>query len=45
MLYDIDYITEVEPNGEEIVKEFRPLYFMAELRGGVLDLRNVEVLR
>jgi CRISPR-associated protein Cas5d len=57
MLYDIDYVkhtekvkgkdeagktTEVEV---EVVDEWNPCYFMAELRGGVIDLREVEVLR
>lgn len=34
MLYDIDY-----------KEEFKPLYFMAELKNGIMDLRNAEVLR
>ena len=45
MLYDIDYIKEVDAHGKEIVKEFRPTYFIAEMKQGVIDLRNVEVLR
>lgn len=45
MLYDIDYITEVDKNGSETVKEFKPVYFMARMNHGVIDLRSVEVLR
>ena len=45
MLYDIDYIKEIDKHGDEIVKEFRPTYFIAEMKRGVIDLRNVEVLR
>ena len=45
MLYDIDYIKEVGAQGKEIVKEYRPTYFIAEMKQGVIDLRNVEVLR
>ena len=45
MLYDIEYINEADVNGEEIVTEFRPTYFIAELKRGIIDLRNVEVLR
>jgi CRISPR-associated protein Cas5d len=41
MLYDIDYITDEENN----VIEFKPIYFMAEMKNGIIDLRNVEVLR
>ena len=45
MLYDIEYIKEVDTHGDEIVKEFRPTYFIAEMKRGVIDLRNVEVLQ
>ena len=45
MLYDIDYIKEVDKDGQEIVTAFSPMYFMAEMRNGVVDLRDVEVLR
>jgi len=45
MLYDIDYIKEADAHGKEIVKEFRPTYFIAEMKQGVINLRNVEVLR
>jgi len=45
MLYDMDYITEKDQNGETIVKEFLPKYFRAQMNQGVIDLRNVEVLR
>lgn len=45
MLYDIEYVTETRDDGVEIVKEFKPTYFMAEMRKGIIDLRGVEVLR
>lgn len=45
MLYDIDYIKETAPNGAEVIKEYLPMYFMAEMKHGVIDLRNAEVLR
>jgi len=45
MLYDIDYIKEVNKQGDEIVKEFHPTYFIADMKSGVIDLRTVEVLR
>lgn len=45
MLYDIDYVKERDVNGDEWVSEFVPLYFWAEMKHGVIDLRNVEVLR
>ena len=45
MLYDIDYVKELDKEGDEIVKEFKPTYFMAEMKQGVIDLRGVEVLR
>lgn len=45
MLHDIDYIIETDKKGTEIVREFKPTYFMAEMKNGVIDLRNVEVLR
>jgi hypothetical protein len=32
-------------DGAEAVKEFKPAYFMAEMKNGIIDLRNVEVLR
>lgn len=41
MLYDIDYIKDEKKN----VTEFHPTYFMAEMKEGIIDLRNVEVLR
>ena len=41
MLYDIDYIKDNAGN----VTEFHPTYFMAEMKAGIIDLRNVEVLR
>ena len=45
MLYDIDYVIELDKHGDEIVKEFQPTYFVAEMNHGIIDLRNVEVLR
>jgi len=45
MLYDLEYVTETGKDAVEIVKEFKPTYFMAEMKNGVVDLRNVEVLR
>jgi len=45
MLYDIDYIYETNKQGEKVVKDFKPTYFMAEMVNGIIDLRNVEVLR
>jgi CRISPR-associated protein Cas5d len=41
MLYDIDFVKD--KNG--VVTSFNPTYFMAELKNGVIDLRNAEVLR
>lgn len=45
MLYDIDYIKEKDSDGRESVVSFEPMYFMAEMKNGVIDLRDVEVLR
>jgi CRISPR-associated protein Cas5d len=45
MLYDIEYVKEIDKNGDEVVKEFVPTYFMAEIKNGLVDLRNVEVLK
>jgi len=45
MLYDINYIKEKDKEGDEIVVAFEPMYFMAEMKNGVIDLRGVEVLR
>ena len=45
MLYDIEYVTEIGKDGVEVVKEFKPMYFMAQMNHGVVDLRDVEVLR
>jgi len=45
MLYDILYVTETNLLGEEIVKEFQSTYYITEMSRGVIDLRNVEVLR
>jgi CRISPR-associated protein Cas5d len=57
MLYDIDFITEpltdkkgrptYDANGRvaEVVTAFHPTYFMAHMENGVINLRDVEVLR
>jgi CRISPR-associated protein Cas5d len=45
MLYDIDFVKETDRNGVETVTEFKPMYFMAKMKQGVINLRNVEVLR
>lgn len=45
MLYDFDYVTDKDKDGQDIVISFEPLYFMAEMKQGVIDLRDVEVLR
>ena len=45
MLYDIDYVTTAGEDGRETVTAFAPVYFMAEMRHGVIDLRGVEKLR
>ena len=45
MLYDVEYVTEVGKDGVEVVKEFKPMYFMAHMKQGVIDLRGVEVLK
>ncbi|MDR2357723.1 MAG: type I-C CRISPR-associated protein Cas5c [Oscillospiraceae bacterium] len=57
MLYDIDHVKHKEKvkgkdaSGKkieaeiEVVDEFTPMYFMAKMRGGVIDLRDAEVLR
>ncbi len=45
MLYDVEYITEQSRDGRMIVKEWKPSYFMAEMRDGIIDLRGVEVLK
>jgi len=45
MLYDIDYVTETDNKGREVVTAFHPSYFWAEMKNGVIDLRGAEVLR
>ena len=45
MLYDIDYVKEIDKNGNETVIEFKPTYFFADMKHGVVDLRGVEVLQ
>jgi hypothetical protein len=41
MLYDIDFVKD----NDNTVAEFRPTYFLVEMKDGIIDLRNVEVLR
>ncbi len=41
MLYDIDYVK----NNDDEVTAFNPTFFMAEMKNGVIDLRNVKVMR
>lgn len=45
MLYDIDYVKEKDKDGNEWVKEFIPMFFWAKMKQGVIDLRNMEVLK
>jgi len=45
MLYDIEYVIENAGNDAEFVKEFKPTFFVAEMKKGIIDLRNVKVLR
>jgi len=45
MLYDIDYVKSIDKDGQEIVTAFEPMYFMAQMNHGVINLRGVEVLK
>jgi CRISPR-associated protein Cas5d len=50
MFYDFDYETEYEKDTDGnitgfAVKSFTPTYFRAEMNEGIVDLRQVEVLR
>ena len=45
MLYDIDYVKTTDKKRQETGITFSPSYFMAKMCSGVIDLRNVEVLR
>jgi CRISPR-associated protein Cas5d len=45
MLYDIDYVKELDKDGNELVTEWIPTYFLANMARGVIDLRKAEVLR
>jgi CRISPR-associated protein Cas5d len=45
MLYDIDFVTELDKNGAEIVTAFNPKYFLAEMQNGIVDLRNTKVMQ
>jgi CRISPR-associated protein Cas5d len=50
MFYDFDYEKEFEKDADGsitgfTVKSFTPTYFNAEMKNGIIDLRQVEVLR
>jgi hypothetical protein len=45
MLYDMEYVTKPDKNGEDTVSEFLPTYVQAHMQNGVINLENVEVLR
>jgi len=45
MLHSIDYIKNIGKDGQETITAFEPTYFMAEMKQGTIDLRDVEVLR
>ena len=44
MLHDFKYDKETDKDGNEIVKKYIPTYFRAEMKHGIINLRNVEVL-
>jgi len=44
MLYDMEYITD-NSKGNKVSPSWAPMYYMAEMKQGIIDLRNVEVLR
>jgi len=44
MLYDIDYVTNSGIDEQKTITSFEPMYFMAEMKQGIIDLREVEVL-
>ena len=44
-LYDSGHVTQTGKDAVAVIKEFKPLYFMAEMKNGVIDLREAEVLR
>ena len=45
MFHDFDYKTETKKDGSIAVKEFVPVYFRAEMVNGIIDLREVKLLR
>jgi len=45
MLYDIEYVKSIDKDGRETVTSFEPMYFMADMKQGVINLRGSEVLR
>ena len=45
MLYDIEYVKSIGKDGKELVTSFEPIYFLAEMKHGVINLRDSEVLR
>jgi CRISPR-associated protein Cas5d len=45
MFYDMEYDIETAIDGTDVVKAFKPTYFIAEMKDGAIDLRDVEVLR
>ena len=45
MLYDTEHLPEIREDGLELMKESEPMYFMAEMKNGVIDLRNVDVFK
>ena len=45
VLYDIDYEVKTDEKGNYKGMDFNPTYFMANMINGVIDLRNIEVLK
>jgi len=45
MFYDFEYEKTTDKQGDTLITGFNPTYFMAELVNGVINLRDVEVLR
>ena len=41
---DMEYAAELDETGASVYKRRKPLYFNAEMRGGVVDLRGVALL-
>ena len=44
MLYDMEYVKEQDETGAAVLIERKPRFFMAEMKRGVIDLRNIESL-